>query len=510
MNELSIVQLDEPLLSFAGGQKLEGPKDGLFLFGPLEDAGGRSEIRVGVIGTAVGNGLCKKWFERVSGPVSGDLDGADNPKLWAPQWPGFEACFGTRLPSHLSTITVDAAHIDEAIKKGNRSDAIRSTVLIYANAIRSYLRSEERHPDVWMAVIPDIVYRYGRPQVSMPPVAERTESTLVSKKAADRFFSSGDLFPEEFKTADAYLYSSNFHHQLKAELLKDSVALQLILESTLYDRRVISNSGRVTGLQDEATVAWNFSTTLYFKTGNKPWALADVRPGVCYVGLVFKKNDTPGANGEACCAAQMFLDSGDGIVFRGALGPWYSDESGEYHLSQSAAQSLMQSVVLGYEDNHGHPPKELFIHGRHYFDKNEWNGFLAAVPDSTNLVGIRITTGDEIRLFRPSSSKPVLRGTALIVTPRQGYLWSRGYVPRLSAYQGFETPKPLAIQVTHGEADIGRVMTDVLGLTKVNYNACDFASGLPVTLKFADRVGDILMASPHTTHSAPLPFRFYI
>jgi hypothetical protein len=28
----------------------------------------------------------------------------------------------------------------------------------------------------------------------------------------------------------------------------------------------------------------------------------------------------------------------------------------------------------------------------------------------------------------------------------------------------------------------------------LNYNACDFSSGLPVTLKFADRVGEILTA----------------
>lgn len=510
MQELSVIQIDEPLLEFAAGQKLEAPKDGLFLFGPSEKADGRNEVRVGIVGTPAGVGLCNQWLQRISGHVEGSVDRDGNPKLWAPSWPGFETCFGIKLPEQAPYVVVDAVKIDDAIRKSNRSDAVRSAVLIFADAIRAYLRTEERHPDVWVVVIPDIVYRYGRPQVSMPPVSERTDSSLVSKKAAERFFDAGDLFPEEFKTADAYLYSSNFHHQLKAELLKDSVALQLVLESTLHDRRLNLTSNRQSGLQDEATVAWNFSTTLYFKTGSKPWALADVRPGVCYVGLVFKNSDTPGTNGEACCAAQMFLDSGDGIVFRGALGPWYSDESREYHLSKSAAESLMQSVVKGYEHKHGHPPKELFIHGRHFFNENEWEGFSSAVPDETQLVGIRIKTGDEIRLFRPTSSKPVMRGTALVVTPKQGFLWARGYVPRLAAYQGFETPKPLAIQITHGEADIACVLADILSLTKVNYNSADFASGLPVTLKFADRVGDILLASPYTTHSAPLPFRFYI
>ena len=28
---------------------------------------------------------------------------------------------------------------------------------------------------------------------------------------------------------------------------------------------------------------------LYYKAGGRPWQLADVRPGVCYVGLVYKR-----------------------------------------------------------------------------------------------------------------------------------------------------------------------------------------------------------------------------
>lgn len=83
-------------------------------------------------------------------------------------------------------------------------------------------------------------------------------------------------------------------------------------------------------------------------------------------------------------------------------------------------------------------------------------------------------------------------------------------IPRLRTYPGFETPKPLLVEVNRGERDLMTVMSDVLALTKVNYNACDFSSGLPVTLKFADRVGEILTASPRGMEAPPMPFRFYI
>jgi hypothetical protein len=411
----------------------------------------------------------------------------------------------------MAELQVDGVAIEAAIKKANRADAVRSTVKLFADAIRAHVRAEERHPDVWLVIVPDIVYRYGRPQVAPPPRSERTPSQLVSSKAARRFFDTGDLFPETMADAETYLFSSNFHHQLKAELLQDQIALQLVLESTLHDRTLKgADVGRRRGLQDEATVAWNFATTLYFKMDAKPWALADVRSGVCYVGLVFKNDETPAARGEACCAAQMFLNSGDGLVFRGALGPWYSEKSREYHLSTKAAKALMTSVVEGYFGKHNHLPDQLFIHGRHRFNNDEWAGFSAAVPPETTLVGVRIQRRDDMRLFRPTASTPVLRGTAVLVDESDGLLWARGYVPRLAAYQGFETPRPLTIEITHGRADLTQVLTDVLALTKVNYNACDFASGLPVTLKFADRVGEILMASPRTAAAPPLPFRFYI
>lgn len=504
--------IPEPLLEFGHNQRLEAPKDGLFLFGPIEESRGRHQVRIGVIGTKAGIGYSRRWFERLSTWIPAKENAQGKLPLWAPPWPGFEASFGITLPSQgMAELALDSGEIEDRIKRGNRSDAVRSTVILFASAIRTYLRTEEQRPDVWLVVVPDVVYRYGRPKVAPPPKSERVPSTLVSAAAAKRFFHEGDLFPETIENADTYLFANNFHHQLKAELLSDKIALQLVLESTLVDRSLVSAAGtRIRGLQDEATVAWNFSTTLYFKADAKPWALADVRPGVCYVGVVFKNDETLASQGEACCAAQMFLNSGDGLVFRGALGPWYSEKLREYHLSAAAAEALMASVVDGYLSKHGQYPSQLFIHGRHRFDRNEWQGFCASVPASTTLTGVRIRQQDDMRLFRPNASTPVLRGTAVGIDERNGLLWARGYVPRLAAYQGFETPKPLTIEVSHGDAALEQVLADVLALTKLNYNACDFSSGLPVTLKFADRVGEILMASPQTMKSPPLPFRYYI
>ncbi len=84
-------------------------------------------------------------------------------------------------------------------------------------------------------------------------------------------------------------------------------------------------------------------------------------------------------------------------------------------------------------------------------------------------------------------------------------------VPRLRTYVGREVPNPLVVKICRGDADMKTVLTDVLGLTKLNYNACRFGDGEPVTLKFADAVGEILTAGPVFDDDVPpLPFKHYV
>ena len=126
----------------------------------------------------------------------------------------------------------------------------------------------------------------------------------------------------------------------------------------------------------------------------------------------------------------------------------------------------------------------------------------------TNLVGVRIRNEPNWKLYRYGPN-PLLRTLAYIESERKAVLWTRGWTPRLQTYPGLEVPNPLTVEINQGKADIQVVLSDILGLTKLNFNSCIFADGNPITLKFADAIGEVLTAGP-VKDVPPLPFRFYI
>lgn len=211
------------------------------------------------------------------------------------------------------------------------------------------------------------------------------------------------------------------------------------------------------------------------------------------MGVVFKRLTKPQGEKNACCGAQMFLEDGNGMVFKGALGPWYSEDNRECHLDREESRKFLERAIRSYADEHDNkPPREIFVTGSVRFHDNEWAGFTeAAMEQGTKVVGVRIRrVFGGLELFTRGKG-PVMRGTTLIVSEAKAYLFATDFVPRLNTYPGWNVPNPLDVEICNGEADIVTVLQDILRLSKLNYNSCKFANGNPITLKFAGRIGEI-------------------
>ncbi|MGE0175251.1 MAG: hypothetical protein AB7T49_20870 [Oligoflexales bacterium] len=507
MTTLSLEFIEEPLLAFRYGQTMEHPKDGLYSFGPPEHPDNPDSVHVGVIGTASGIKIFKAWGEKIKGPIMPDSD-----KPQYSLFPGFKAAFKADwFYQKGASIEISEETLRQYSRITDPYERVGKMATLYADQLLNYHRKSEQTPKVWFVIIPEYVFTHGRPESNAAKGEQVTSNYYLSPRQIKSKAASGQQllsFEGQEEAEKLTQYEVNFRNQLKARLLGKQIVTQIIRETTLAPTEFTKANGYlIRTVQDAATIAWNLCTTAYFKSGGKPWKLADIRPGVCYIGLVFKRQRAK-EKGNACCAAQMFLDSGDGLVFRGADGPWYSRETKEYHLDREAAEELIRRAVEAYRNEADEYPKELFIHSKGHFSDDEWQGFQAAVSPETKLVGVRIQDSKDIKLFR-EGDWPVIRGSALYLSDKLGYLWTRGFVARLDTYYGADVPNPILVEIDKGNGDLQQVMEDVMALTKVNFNACLYGDGMPVTLRFADRVGEILTSAP-LTDKAPLPFKFYI
>lgn len=504
--EKELEHIDEPDLLFDHDQSLPDPRDGLALFGPYQKKS--FGIKFGIIGHRDGIERVKKWIKAIQSPVY-----PEKPSKSTPPFLGFETIFRIPFgPDPVAEIRIDYQELKLNAYLDDAHQRVYNTVDLFYKELVRFSRDEDENVDIWIVVIPEFVYKNCRPQ-SYVGVEEREEaSNKMDSDYAKSLRTEPSLFPEEQKQAIPYQYELNFHNQLKARLLNHFIPTQIVRETTIAPQDFLNSAGYpIRQVDDKSAIAWNLCNGIFYKAAGRPWKLASVRKKVCYLGLVFKQDETNPDPRNAVCAAQMFLDSGDGIVFRGNVGPWYNPDKGSFHFrNKKDAKELIEKAIQTYKDKDpdGDPPNELFIHGKTRFNQIEWEGFTEAAGQKTKVVGIRIINDRFLKLFK-KGHHAVLRSLAYIEHERKAYLWTKGFIPRIETYDGAETPNPLLIEINKGEADIKMVLKDILALTKLNYNACDFADGQPVTLRFADSVGEILTAGPDMQNN-PLAFKYYI
>jgi hypothetical protein len=504
-----LIYIEEPPMLFGNNQRCIDPRDGLSLFGPLSSIYG---IKSGVVATNYGLEIFINYLKTLKKPIY------NSNNITRPMFPGFEAVYDC-IWDEESIIykNISTNEIEKALYNSSNYKRTYDLVTLYINKIVSSVKDDDEQATVWFLIVPDDIYKYCRPNSVLPFHLIRKQA-LLTKSKAKSFNYEPSLFTEmdkiereKEKEAITYNFNAQFHDQLKARLLQYTIPTQILRESTLAWRDFKTSFGLP--LRDfskiEGHLAWTVSTTAYYKAGGKPWKLSDIRAGVCYLGLVYKKVQNARDPKTACCAAQMFLDNGDGTVFKGELGPWYNPEVGEYHLSPSEARSLLKQAIESYKKQNGEYPKEVFIHAKTRFNYIEWKAFEDIIPENISLVGVTIKKTKPLKLYRSEGAYPIMRGSSFIVNDTSAFLWTVGFVPKLQSSLSMEVPNPLYIEINKGSADIKQVIKDILALTKLNYNACVFADGEPVTLRFANKIGEILTASV-SVDAPPLAFKYYI
>lgn len=501
----------EPDLVFARGGRCQDPKAGISLFGPLGlDKSARRSIRVAVIGSGETVQRFQNWLVTARTRIVAGVNANGKPydPLLAPDFPGANegAPLNCAFECQSDLVeTIPQVRIAEALSRASAPERIRAVVDLFCQRL-AVLANREPEPDVVVCAPPPEVEETCRRQFRAeagdllrwrPSPRQRAEIRFHSRSAKRGQevldFGAADNDPRE-----ALDLEWDFHNALKARAMQSGLPTQLIWNSTLDDRS--SN-------QDPATIAWNLSVGLYYKAGNLPWSLDALPHGTCFVGVSFYKESRRGEANVRTSLAQVFSETGEGLVLRGGRAEVNLEGDRQPHLSRAEAELVLKRAIGLYEAHFGQRPVRVVVHKTSRFIASELQGMRAAL-DGIASFDLLTLQRRGIRFFRMGYEPPV-RGTVVQLGRRDYLLYTHGYLPSLRMYPGMRVPSPLEVVEHHGDSSAEKVCSEILALTKLNWNTCAFASSEPITIAFAKQVGAILRDLPDSVEPQP-KYRFYM
>ncbi|MWA04574.1 hypothetical protein F8568_030195 [Actinomadura sp. LD22] len=459
---MKLTVLDEPPLEFSGGARHIDPRHGITDYGPADAANTAVRtIRVGIVGAPASIQGLRRWLDGSRRPIAAKDSRLG--RLFVP-FPGFDTSTGFR-----STLVWDS-RLERPIRDRDLKHlanlppqaAVKAAVDLYAAELD--VLDEEPGCDVVLIARPE--HLPERPVPEVDPEAP-------------------------WKKAPPAEPVDDFRALLKAAAMRYSRPIQLIRRTT-WDSSYVPPGKEKPRLQDEATRAWNLHTALYYKAGGVPWRLPRKSTDLdsCYVGVTFYRSSNHTTLETS--VAQVFNQRGDGVIVRGAPAK-VSHHDKQPHLNENDAHTLLSDALGRYRKEHRHLPARVVLHKTSSYTPEEIAGFRAAADtaDIDIIELIWFPGHDPVRLFRLATHPP-LRGTLLSLDASQHVLYTRGSVPFYGTYPGMYIPTPLPFRMIQTESSPEYLAEELLALTKMNWNQTQLDGREPITLRTADRVGQIL------------------
>lgn len=294
----------------------------------------------------------------------------------------------------------------------------------------------------------------------------------------------------------------DFHDLLKAHAAPRGVRTQVLRESTRTK-------------QQRLEVLWWLALAVYAKSNRVPWTLASPRTNSVHVGIGYGLDLGDRSRPVVVCCSHIYQSTGLGLRFQlSEIGEpaSYGRRRNPFLSRDDAYRVGVKSLQVAIEASE-RPPKRVCISKRTRFTGDERAGFLAALEGVPEVELLTVEVDDGVRLIRAkptgtdSASFPVPRGTVVPYGEHEALIWVHGDVPGVSLkfggghyYQGkSRIPAPLRITRYAGSASLEELATDLLGLSKMDWNSFDLYRKIPVQLSspaVIARVAKLLDGSP--------------
>ncbi|ANM04709.1 PIWI domain-containing protein [Rhizobium phaseoli] len=460
---------DEPQLEFGDRFQDPDPRRGLFMAGPLQTPLGDA-IKIAVVGSAKTVDDTGKFFEAATVGIAGKMDKHPN---MHPDFPGLgnQNPFRCRFEiAQDACATIPQARLERIQKEPDNAKAVEMAVDEIIQQLTAIDESNSR-PDIAIIALP----------VSL---IERVWNAKVD--------SEGTVEAEDSGGSDA----PNFRGLFKAKAMHLRFATQIVWEDVLDERASIPRKIKESSdrkIQDTADRTWNFLTSLYYKgTGRIPWRRMPQEGefSACYIGVSFYRE--AGGQQLFTSAAQMFDERGRGFILKGRRA--HTESRGRHpYMTHEDARDLITQVLTAYKNHHRNYPARVIVLKTSRFRDEEADGITEALDsvgtEMKDLVWVQESSS--IKILR-DGNYPVMRGT-FVELDGKGLLYTNGSIPYYGTYPGLYDPRPLLL-CPHRSSDstVSQIAREVLSLTKINWNSTQMNQKLPIPIRAARKVGEVL------------------
>lgn len=287
----------------------------------------------------------------------------------------------------------------------------------------------------------------------------------------------------------------DLHDHIKAYAAQRGIATQFIREDTLSDPLTCQ-------------VNWWLSLAFYVKALRTPWILTGLEPKTAFVGIGYSVNHKREKEKVVLGCSHIYNASGQGLKYKlSRIEDCYIDKKNNPFLSYQDAYRFGVFIRELFFNAIGELPTRVVIHKRTHFKRDEINGIVASLKKSgiEQIDLIEINFEEDARFISLMLKDgqlgphpfPLSRGTCFLLDTASALLWTHGVVPSVKAdYRNYylggkNIPEPLKIKKHYGPSNISTIATEILGLTKMNWNSFNLYSKLPATIQTSNEIARI-------------------
>ncbi|MFW9994935.1 MAG: Piwi domain-containing protein [Candidatus Odinarchaeota archaeon] len=477
--------LPEPRLFFGGNNSNIDPKVGLLNYGPNGPYGtgeiGTLILKIGVIGTPASIYTCKQFLKYLENPIAGKIDKKSN--VYSIDFPGISAKSPLKFElkiNHSRIEEIPQSEIQALERIDSLEDRILKAVDIYKQKFQDLEESTEPVDVVLLPLSEQLIRLCKNP-------LHKQDKIVFARRTFDP--------DEDIDKVPLF----DFHNILKVLSFKHGMITQVVQPRTMKFKR---------GTQDPATLAWNFSVAMYYKGTGIPWKLADLEEDTVYVGISFYEEIAEEVRNMRTAMAHIYLKTGESQVIRGKPFKWDTEEGKSPVLTRDQAKEILNDVIDLFNRQKKRIPRRVVVHKSSPFADQELEGFHSASSNIELKDFVHVHSRSSIRFF-PKGDYSQVRGT--FYGKDDFYLlYTTGFIPVYDTYPGNRIAEPLNLTLYNVDTTPDQVATDILSLSKLDWNSADFCKRLPVTLLVSRKVGSILSEIRDKAIKPPLSYRNYM